>query len=88
MAFYYGSNEPPKEDPPPGSWRETFAIIIAVFKALALPLGLLFGAIFGLMLIIYAFTVTPWLGLGIIAAGALALAGYGLWEAKHPPEIP
>jgi hypothetical protein len=88
MGFYYGSNEPPKEDPPPGSWRETFAIIIAVFKALALPLGLLFGAIFGLVLLVYAFTISGWLGLAIIALGVLALAGYGVWEAKHPPELP
>jgi hypothetical protein len=88
MAFYYGSNEPPKEDPPPGSWRETLAIIIAVFKALALPLGLLFGAIFGLMLLVFAFTISPWLGLAIIGAGAAAVAGYGVWEAKHPPPLP
>lgn len=88
MAFYYGSNEPPQEDPPPGSWRETFAIIIAVFKALALPLGFLFGAIFGVMFIIFAFTITPWFGMGLIAAALLAVAGYGVWEAKHPPELP
>ena len=49
MGFYYGSNEPPKEDPPPGSWRETIAIIWAVFKTLALPLGILFGAIFAMV---------------------------------------
>jgi hypothetical protein len=88
MAFYYGSNEPQKEDPPPGSWRETLAIIVAVFKALALPLGILFGAIFGLMFLFYAFTVSVWLGLALLALGVGALAGYGLWEAKHPPELP
>jgi hypothetical protein len=88
MAFYYGSGEPPKEDPPPGSWRETLAIIFAVFKALALPLGLLFGAIFGLMLLVWAFTFSPWIGLAIIAVGLASVAGYGLWEAKHPPELP
>ncbi len=88
MAFYYGQNEPPKEDPPPGSWRETFAIIIAVFKALALPLGILFGAIFGLMFLIFAFVTSVWFGLAIIVLGVLALAAYGVWEAKHPPQLP
>jgi len=87
MAFYYGSSEPPDE-PPPGSWRETFTIILAVFKTLALPLGILFGAIFGLLFLIYAFTISPWLGLGILGAGFAALVAYGVWEAKHPPELP
>ena len=87
MAFYYGSGEPPKKDSPEGSWRETFAIIIVVFKTLALPLGLLFGAVFGLILIIFAFTVSGWLGLGLIALIVAALVARGVWEAKHPPEI-
>ena len=87
MGFYYGSSGPPKEDPPPGSWRETIAIIFAVFKALAVPLGILFGAVIGLVLVILAFTVSGWQGLGPIAAVVLALAGYGVWEAKHPPEV-
>lgn len=88
MAFYYGQNEPPKEDPPPGSWRETFAIILAVFKALALPLGFLFGAIFGLLFVIWAFTVSALFGLVLILLVVGAIAGYGVWEAKHPPELP
>jgi hypothetical protein len=87
MSFYYGSNQPPDE-PPPGSWRETFTIIIAVFKTLALPLGLLFGAIIGLMLVIYAFTLSPWIGMSIIGVGLAIIAGYAVWEAKHPPQLP
>ncbi len=87
MGFYYGSSQPPDDDPKPGSWGETFAIIIAVFKALAMPLGLLFGAVFGLLFIIWAFTISGWLGLGIVGTGVIALVGYGIWEAKHPPEI-
>lgn len=86
MGFYYGSGEPPKE-PPPGSWRETIAIIWAVFKTLALPLGILFGAIFGMALLVFLFTVSVWLGLGVIAIGLSALVGRGIWEARHPPEL-
>ncbi|MGE0600747.1 MAG: hypothetical protein AB7J35_04720 [Dehalococcoidia bacterium] len=87
MGFYYGSSQPPDDDPRPGSWAETFAIIVAVFKALALPLGLLFGAIFGLLFIVWAFTINGWFGLALIGLGAAALVGYGIWEAKHPPEL-
>ena len=87
MAFYYGSNEPPNDDPKPGSWRETIAIIWAVFKALALPLGLLFGGIFAMLGLVFAFTISGWLGLGLLGLGALALLLRGVWEAKHPPTI-
>jgi hypothetical protein len=87
MAFYYGSSEPP-EDQPPGSWRETISIIFAVFRTLALPLGLLFAAIFGLMLLIWSFTVSPLIGLALLGLLVAALVGYGVWEAKHPPELP
>ncbi len=88
MGFYYGSGEPPKkDDAPEGSWRETFTIIGVVFKTLALPLGLLFGAVFGLILIIYAFTISGWLGLGLIALIIAAVVARGIWEAKHPPEL-
>ena len=86
MSFYYGSKEPPPE-PPHGSWGETLAIIWAVFRTLALPLGLLFGAIFGLVLLFFAFTLSVWLGLGVIAIGVAALVIRGVWEAKHPPEL-
>ncbi len=87
MGFYYGSGEPPKKDSPEGSWRETITIILVVFKTLALPLGLLFGAIFGLILLIYAFTVSGWLGLAFLALIVGAVVARGIWEAKHPPEI-
>ena len=87
MGFYYGSNEPPKDDPPPGSWRETFSIIIAVFKTLALPLGILFGAVFGLLLVVWAFMTAVWLGLALVALGIGALVVRGVWEAKHPPDL-
>jgi len=89
MGFYYGpgGEKSPQEDPPKGSWGDTFAIIFAVFKTLALPLGLLFGAIFGLLFLLYLFTVSAWLGLGLILLGVLGLVARGIWEAKHPPEL-
>jgi hypothetical protein len=87
MGFYYGSNEPPKKEPSEGSWRETLSIIFVVFKTLALPLGILFGAVMGLVGLIYAFTVSGWLGLAILLIIVGAVVARGVWEAKHPPEL-
>ena len=38
MSFYYGSNQPP-DDQPPGGFKETMTIIFAVFRVLAIPVG-------------------------------------------------
>lgn len=87
MGFYYGSSTPPDE-PPPGSWRETLLIIWVVFKALALPLGLLFGAIFGFVLLLWAFLTSVLLGLALLGLVVAAVAAWAVWEAKHPPDLP
>ncbi|MFN8619043.1 MAG: hypothetical protein U0837_18330 [Dehalococcoidia bacterium] len=87
MGFYYGSGEPPKKDTSDSSWRETLTIIWVVFKTLALPLGLLFGAVFGIIFIIYAFTISGWLGLALLVLIVGAVVARGVWEAKHPPEL-
>lgn len=87
MGFYYGSGEPPKKESSESSWRETITIILVVFKTMALPLGILFGGVFGLILIIYAFTISGWLGLALIALVVGGLVARGIWEAKHPPVL-
>jgi uncharacterized protein (DUF2062 family) len=46
------------------------------------------GAIIGLVMIIWLFSITPLLGLGALAAVVLAIVLRGVWEAKHPPELP
>lgn len=86
MGFYHGSSEPPGDEQ--GSWKETFLIILIVFRVLALPLGLLLGAILGLFLLFWLFTFHPLAGLGLIGLIVGALVARGIWEAKHPPEIP
>ena len=86
MGFYYGPSTPP-DDEKPGGFREVLSITWAVFQALALPLGMLFGAIAALLLLFWFFTITPLLGLAGIAAIVLAFVARGVWEAKHPPEI-
>ena len=86
MGFYYGSSEPP-QDNKPGGFKEAMLITLAVFRALALPLGVIFGGLFGLILLFWLFTVSMWAGLAAILAIALALAAFGFWEYRHPPEI-
>ena len=51
------------------------------------PEGTPVGAVFGLILIIYAFTISGWLGLGLIGIIVGAVIVRGIWEAKHPPEL-
>ncbi len=87
MGFYYGQGKPPPDDGNPGGFRETVTIIWVVFKVLALPVGALMGVLLGFVLLFYAFTVSPFLGVGLIGVGIGALVARGIWEAKHPPEL-
>lgn len=86
MGFYYGSSKPP-DDEPPGGFRETLAIILAVFRVLAVPLGILFGGLFGLAALFYLFAFNKWAGLAVLALIIIALVVRGIWEARHPPEL-
>jgi hypothetical protein len=87
MGFYYGSGGPPPEEEPETTWRETFIIIGAVFRALALPLGILVGAIAYLVFMFWMFTIHPLLGLATIGVVVLAVVARGIWEATHPPDL-
>jgi hypothetical protein len=87
MGFYYsGGNEPPKDDKP--GFKETMAIIWVVFRVLAVPLGLIIGILLGLVALFWLFTVEKFLGFGIVALIILALIVRGVWEARHPPDLP
>ncbi len=84
MGFYHGRGS----EPPPGSWRETFAIIGIVFRTLAVPLAILFGAMAGLFLLFWLFTIHPLAAAGLIALGLMVLGARAFWEWRHPPELP
>jgi hypothetical protein len=86
MGFYYGSSEPPDGDKP-GGIKEALLITLAVFRALALPLAVIFGGMFALVFIFWLFTISGWAGLGGVLAIVFALAAFGFWEYRHPPEI-
>jgi hypothetical protein len=87
MGFYYNAGNQPPEDDKPG-FRETLAIIWVVFRVLAVPLGVIIGVLLGLVLLFWLFTVNTLLGFGLIALGIAALIARGIWEARHPPDLP
>jgi hypothetical protein len=87
MGFYYNPGSPDGDDAP-GGWKETFLIIWTVFRILALPLALLFGALVALVGLFFLFSFSAPLGFAVLGLGVLALIGRGIWEARHPPELP
>ena len=86
MGFYYGSNKPP-EDEPSGGFKETVAIILAVFRVLAIPLAILFGGIFALAALFYIFAFSKLAGLAVLLVIVIAIVARGIWEARHPPDF-
>jgi hypothetical protein len=85
MGFYHGSDKDPGGDEP--GWRETISIIIVVFQVLAKPLGILLAVLFGLLFLLWAFTVHALFGLALLGILVVAIVARGIWEAKHPPEL-
>lgn len=86
MSFYYGSGQPPQEEPP-GGFRETLTIILAVFRVLAIPVAIMFGGIFALVALVYLFVFSKLAGLAVVGILVLALVARAVWEAKHPPDF-
>ena len=87
MGFYYGSSQAPPPEDKPGGFRETVAIIWAVFSVLALPLGIIFGVLVAVAVIILLFALNAVAGGVVVLAIIMAVAGYGVWEAKHAPKL-
>lgn len=67
---------------------EALILTRAAFGALALPVGILFGAILGLVLLIYAFSYSRLLGLLIIAVLIGGIVAYSRWERRKYPGSP
>ena len=80
MGFYYGPSKPPEEEKEPGGCMEALILTRAAFAALALPIAILFGAMGGLVLVLYLFTVHVLLGLLVLVALGLGIALYARWE--------
>ncbi len=85
MGFYYGPSTPPgkKDEQEPGGCMEALILTRAAFAALAVPLLILFGAVGGLVLVLYLFSIHPLLGLVGLVALALGIALYARWERSR-----
>lgn len=84
MSFYYDPGNQPDDDDE-SSIKEAIAITLVVFKVLALPIAIMFGAVFGLILLFVLFSLHLLFGLGGLALIAAAIGARAIWEWKHPP---
>lgn len=87
MGFYYGGSQPPDDEKGPGGVKETLLITFAVFKVLALPLGIIFGGLIGLVALFWLFSISGWAGLAVLIAIVLGVLCFGVWEYRHPPTL-
>ena len=81
----YYPQQPPKE---PSGCLQTLVISRAIIGLLMVPIGMMTGAIVALILVFYAFTVHPILG--VFALALLIGSGYyGImkWEEHRAREI-
>lgn len=86
MGFYYGHGKQPDDDQG-GGFKEVMLIIWIVFRALALPLAVIFGGIGALLGLFFLFAWQPLAGLAVILLGVAAVAARGIWEFRHPPQL-
>ena len=71
---------PPKE---PSGCIQTLVISRMILQILFVPILMIIGGIVGVLLFIDAFTVSPFLGLGVLALGVGALVALGKWEWRR-----
>lgn len=87
MGFYYGPSTPEPEKEP-GGCMEALILTRAAFAALALPVGILLGAILGLVLLVYLFSLHWLLGLAFLGLVVAGIAWYARWERRKFPGEP
>jgi hypothetical protein len=79
---FYRSPEPPADQEPRGC-REVLALTRAAFGVLLVPLGIMLGAIFTLIFIVYLFSRNGILGLAGLVLLAAGVYCYARWERAH-----
>ncbi len=62
---------------------EALILTRAAFGALAVPLAVLFGAVIGLVLVLYLFSLHMLLGLGGVVALVVGVALFARWERSR-----
>ncbi len=80
MGFYYGPSKAPEPEKEPGGCLEALLLTRAAFGALALPILILFGAMSGLLGVLFLFSVHVLLGAFALVALGVGIAVYARWE--------
>jgi hypothetical protein len=86
VGFYYGSNEPPPGNDK-GSFKEVILITLAVFRILALPLGVMLAGGAYIVFVFYLFSISALAGYGGLSLVLVVLAAIWAWEKRHPPAL-
>ena len=81
----------PQEPKEPSGCMQTLIITRVIFSMLAVPIGIIAGALFALMVTFYAYTVSPAVALIPLGAGVLGITALARWEKARidretPPE--
>jgi len=84
MGFYYGSSEPPPEEPKPGC-LDVFLITRAMFGILLWPMVAITLVVVDAAIIIWAFATHPALALMPLALTAVAVWLLAKWEQRRNP---
>ena len=87
MSFYYGPSKPPEEKEP-GGCLEALILTRAAFSVLLPLIGVLFGAMVGLVGVLYLFTLHPLIGLLGLAALVGVIVLFARWERRRYPSGP
>ena len=86
MGFYYGSSSPPPEEEK-GSFKDAMLVTLAIFKLLAVPLGVMAGGVAAIVGLFFLFALSPLAGFAAIAVAVAAVGGFAVWEWRHPPRL-
>ena len=73
----------PQEPKEPGGCVQSIVITRMIIGMLAIPLGLILGAVLAVLLALWALTVHPLLGLAVILGGFLLLLAVARWESNR-----
>lgn len=73
----------PQEPKEPGGCVQSIVITRMIIGMLAIPLGLILGAVLAVLLALWALTVHPLLGLAVLLGGFLLLLAVARWESNR-----
>jgi uncharacterized membrane protein len=73
----------PQEPKEPGGCVQSIVITRMIIGMLAIPIGLILGAVFAVLFALWALSLHPLLGLAVIVGGILLLFAVARWESDR-----